>query len=318
MRNRLQHEIATGRVTLPVAIVISLVLWIITYQEKSEVIPFISGSIISYLLIELNTYFDIIRSRSSLPSSVFILLYSSILFLHSYGNGECLILLLFISSFFFLLRSYSSSNKSPDIFHAFIFLSIGCLIEPFLIFAVPIIFISMIQLRCLNIKTFFAGIIGLMTPLWIISGYKLINNQEINIGKWIDSAIYWDTSFYYNIPEIHIISTVIVLLISITSGVTSLTFSLKDKVKTRIIIRTINIMGMGATLLLVAKPAIVNSMLPIIITTGSILYGYILTQIKNKLTYIFMIISFILLAILIISNIIPYYLHISWMQLFSF
>ena len=134
MRNRFQYQIATGRLTLPIAIMLSVILWVITLDDRMEVIPFLTGSIVTYLLIELNTLFALTRSRSSFPSAIFIILYSAAVFLHEYGKGECWMLLLFMGSLYCLLKGYESKNVSSYVFHSFLWLGIGSLIEPDVIF----------------------------------------------------------------------------------------------------------------------------------------------------------------------------------------
>ena len=207
MRNRFQYEIATGRLTLPIAIILSVILWIITLDDKMEIIPFLTGGFVTYLLIELNTSFALVRNRSSLPSALFAILYSSALFLHEYGKGECWILLLFMGSLYCLIRSYESKNASSYIFHSFLWLGIGSLIKPDIIFSAPLLLIVMSQLRSLSIKTFFAGIIGLCTPYWLITGYNLYKGKSIMVLTWFDHIMEWRITDYTNIPLQDIITT---------------------------------------------------------------------------------------------------------------
>ena len=303
MRNRFQYEIATGRLTLPIAIILSVILWIITLDDKMEIIPFLTGGFVTYLLIELNTSFALVRNRSSLPSALFAILYSSALFLHEYGKGECWILLLFMGSLYCLLRSYESKNASSYIFHSFLWLGIGSLIKPDIIFSTPLLLIVMSQLRSLSIKTFFAGIIGLCTPYWLITGYNLYKGESIMVLTWFDHIMEWRITDYTNIPLQDIITTACIFIISVVSGITSIMTSLNDKVKNRIVIGVMNTIGIYETLLVMIKPMMLKSVLPIIITMCAIPFGYTMIQRSGKFTYIFMIVSLVITGIMAIYNV---------------
>lgn len=302
MRNRFQYQIATGRLTLPVAIILSVILWIIGFNDKLEAVSFIIGGLVTYLLVELNTSFALIRSRSSLPSALFAILYSSSLFLHEYGSGECWILLLFMGSLYCLLRSYELKNASSYIFHAFMWLSIAGLIEPGIILSAPLLFITMSQLRALSIKTFFAGIIGLCTPYWVITGYDIYSGNSLMISQWFDNILLWDIDTYRNIPLQNLITTGCIMLLSAVSGIYSMITSQSDKVKNRTIIGVINTIGIYETILVTVQPVMLKSVLPIIITMCALLYGYIMIQKNSRFTYIFMISSFVIIAMMTVYN----------------
>lgn len=307
MRNRFQYHIATGRLTLPVAIILSVILWIIGFNDNMEAVSFLIGGLVTYLLVELNTSFALIRSRSSLPSALFAVLYSASLFLHEYGKGECWILLLFMGSLYCLLRSYESKNASAYIFHAFLWLAIASLIMPGIILSAPLLLITMSQLRALSTRTFFAGIIGLCTPYWIITGYDIYSGSSPMVYTWFDNILKWNIDTYRNIPLQHLITTGCVLLLSAISGIYSIITSQSDKVKNRIIISVINTIGIYETILIIAQPVMLKSVLPIIITMCALLYGYIMIQKNNRFTYIFMIVSFVVTALMAVYYIMSHF-----------
>ena len=69
--NKLQTEIATGRLTLPVVILICLFLWGVSIHSWNELISFISCALTGYMMIEINTAFTLIRTRTMLHVSLF-------------------------------------------------------------------------------------------------------------------------------------------------------------------------------------------------------------------------------------------------------
>ena len=315
MRNRFQYEVATGRTTLPAAVIISLIIWAVTYSDKWELVPFIIGGLTTYSLIELNTTFALIRTRTSLPACFFVLFYSVSLFLHNYGNGECWVLLLLTTLMFGLLRSYDSRFASTNIFHSFLCIGISCLIEPSICLLVPVIYICMAMLRSLSLKTFFAGIIGFGLPFWFIIGYDSINWHELgfNVSSANNTDMFrslygfkevfnWSVAQYSDVSITQWLSLGCVSFLSLFSGVMAFAHSYKDKVRTRIIIRVVILMGTYITLIILVKPVTINSLLPTQIALGGVLYGYIMALISNRFTFVFMILSFILIASIAILN----------------
>lgn len=302
MHNRFQYQIATGRLTLPVAIILSAILWIVAFKDNLEAASFITGGLVTYLLIEFNTSFALIRSRSSLPSALFAILYSSSFFLHEYGKGECWIMLFFMGSLYCMLKSYELKNAPTYIFHAFLWLGIGSLIEPGIILSAPLVFILMFQLRSFSFRNFFAGIIGLCTPYWLITGYNLYSGNSPMFLTWFDNVSEWNINIYRNLPIYQTVTAGCILLLSVVSGINSLIISQNDKVKNRIMIGVINTIGIYETIIMVAQPVMLKSILPIIMAMGSILYGYTMIHKTNKFTYIFMIFSLVIIAIVALNN----------------
>ena len=162
---------AKGRFTFPVAILICLLLRIITGNEWQDVINLLVCALTAYLLIEINTAFTLIRTRSTLHVSFYVFLSTACLFLHSfqYAVFAPLTFLIAISQLF---SSYESPYPAGSIFHAFFFIGLGSLLFPQLLYFVPLFYLGMISFRSLSLKSFFAGLTGLCVPYWLFFGYE--------------------------------------------------------------------------------------------------------------------------------------------------
>ena len=171
-RNRFQYELATGRATLPVTIIICLIMYSITYQEKTDLLSLAIHGAIVYCLIELNTTFSLIRTRTTLHAAIFLFFLSGLPFLHTYSHEQW-IPLLFTVSFSYLFRSYESVYAPIPVFHCFLCLGISSFLLPQVLYFVPLIYFYMIGLRAFTLRTFFAGLIGLLVPYWIALAYHL-------------------------------------------------------------------------------------------------------------------------------------------------
>ena len=174
--NRFQIQVATGRFTLPVVILMCLLLWGTTFQEWSNLMTLIIISFIGYLMIEANTTFTLIRTRSTLPVCIYGWLASSLLFLHPFTWSNW-VPLVFILSVYQLFRSYESPSPTYPIYHAFLLIGLGSLALPqFMVFAL-LLWGSMIPFRAMNGKSFLASLIGLVTPYWFLFGYAFYFDQ---------------------------------------------------------------------------------------------------------------------------------------------
>ena len=120
---------------------------------------------------------------------------------------------------------------------------------------------------------------------------------------WFNHLMEWHITDYANIPLQYLVTTACIFIISAVSGITSIITSLNDKVKNRIIIGVMNTIGIYETLLVVIKPMMLKSVLPIIITMCAILFGYTMIQRSGKFTYIFMIVSLVITGIMAIYNV---------------
>ena len=325
MRYTFQHQIATGRSTFPVAVLISLALWIVPFEDKTELLSLLAGGITSYLLIELNTTFALIRTRTELPSALFLCLYSSLIFLHPYEH-TCWIQLFFMSTLFALFKSYESKRAPIHIFHAYLCLGLGSLFINDLIWLVPLVFIAMIELRSLTPRSFFAGLIGFSLPFWITLGYHLtmdvLGNETVNglgINMMIENHMNifpMNTSWtsikaeYQSLGLVRGVSYGIILLLAIVGTACSKYNSYNDKVRTRSLIAALIPLEIGIVILGLIHPSFVDALLPILIVFAAISYGYLFALVFTRPIY-----NLLLAVLALLVGII--YLNV-WMHFFNF
>ena len=109
-RNRFQYQIATGRGTLPVAVILTLLIWAATsIHDWLNAGSLVAFGFASYLLLETETKFALIRTRTTLPAASFLLLYAAMVFLHE-ASMSCVLPALFILMLLNLFKSYESTH----------------------------------------------------------------------------------------------------------------------------------------------------------------------------------------------------------------
>lgn len=302
VKNRFQYQVATGRITLPVAILLSLTFWGISYQGLESLYSWFIGACVTYLIIELNTTFALIRTRTTLPSSFFIICFSVCPFLHTF-NTYTFLPLLFIGMLFSLFRSFESPYASTTIYHAFCCLGImGCIL-PQLLYLIPILYLLMIQLRSLNARTFFAGILGLLTPYWLGSCYLLYK------GNWMEIFTGFKQRLLPVIPDFnilgweHYLSLGIILVIAILCTAQSLIHTYQDKVQTRILLRILMVLEIIIVAFIVAQPQYFNGLFAMLLACTSIFFGHFFALVFNRFTRICLEIILTLLGIMTLFNV---------------
>ncbi len=299
---------ATGRFTLPVVILICLLLWGSTFQEWNELISLGVTIIIGYVFIETNTTFNLIRTRTSMPVCLYWLIATALFFLHPF-EWTNLVPLVFILATYQLFHSYESVSSSPFIFHSFLFIGLGSIAFPQLLYMVPMLWGSMIPFRAISIKSFLASIIGLMTPYWFVFGYALyFNEMHILLTPLREAAHLYPIDYsHLTLPEIA--SWGFITLLLIVSGFHYWQISYMDKTRTRIYHSYLAIAGFWATLLSILQPVHLCEWLSIQLICTAFLCGHLFSLTRNRFSGIIFIVTFVLYILLMSFNL--------WMQYFN-
>ena len=281
VKNRFQYQVATGRLTLPVAILLSLVFCGISFQGWESLGAWFMCACVTYLIIELNTTFALIRTRTSLPSAFFLVCFSVCPF----------------------LQSFESPSASTTIYHAFCCVGIIGIIVPQTLYLTPVLYLLMIQLRSLNPRTFFAGVLGLLTPYWLGSCYLLYK------GNWLETAREFRQQLIPVISDYNLLgwdqylSLGILLVITLLCTAQSLTQTYQDKVQTRILLRTLMALEIIVIAFILLLPASFNGLFPMLLICASIFFGHFFALVFNRFTQISLWVILALLGIMTLFNV---------------
>ena len=309
-KNRFQYEVATGRATLPVVTILTLFLWTIsTPQLWTNIGSLLSFGIATYLIVETDTKFALIRTRTSLPASLFLLFYAATPFLHTW-NVELLLPILFICMLYSLFQSYESPHASTSIFHAFFWMGLSSLIVPCFAWIAPLIYIHMINLRSPEGKTFFAGIIGFTLPYWFLFGYYLYTDQITSFYPIVSRLIQFDPIDYTTIHISRYILWGTIVILWIIYSIPYLQTAYKDKVQTRILLQVILFMGIWINILIALQPSHIDALLPLSIIPMVFMGGHLFPLTFTRFTRILFIATLVIWLVLCLFNL--------WIHFFNF
>ena len=306
--NRFQIQVATGRFTLPVVILVCLLLWGVTFQTWSDWGSLIISAIIGYLMIEINTAFTLIRTRTALPVCIYWFMASALIFLHAF-RWEDLVPLAFILSISQLFRSFESNSPATPIFHTFFFISLGSVIFPQFLYLVPLFWISMIPFRSISGKSLVASILGILTPYWFLFGYAFYSNELTLFWTPLEEAIHFYPIHYGALTLPEILSWGVITLLLVVSGGHYVSVSYLDKTRTRIFHSFLTIAGLWITICMALQPVHLHILMPIQLICTAFLSGHLFTLTRNRFSGILFIVTFVVFILLMSFNL--------WMQFFN-
>lgn len=307
--NRIQVDIATGRFTLPVVILVCLTLWGASFSQWSDLGTWGIIAFCGYLMIEINTTFTLIRTRTTLPTCIYWFLTSIFFFLHAFEWSN-FAPLAFLLSIINLFMGYESTKSSTHVFHSFLFLGLGSLALPQLLLFTPLLIISTITFRAMNIKSFFASIVGLLTPYWIVFGYAFYQNEMPLFNNIVKEIFNFYPINYSELQITEIIAGVFSTILLIISSIHYFQVAYLDKTRTRIYLSFLAFSGWWTTIIMVLQPQYLHALLPIQLISSAFLTGHLFTLTRNRFSSLFFIVTFILFIALTIFNL--------WMRFFSF
>lgn len=306
--NRFQIQVATGRFTLPVVILICLFLWGITFQDWKDCIYLVITTLIGYLMIEINTAFIMIRTRTTMPVCIFWVIATSMFFLRPF-EWENLVPLAFLLSIYQLFQSYEAASPAIPIYHAFLFVSLGSLIFPPLLYLAPLLWGSMIPFRSISIKSLLASLLGIITPYWFLFGYSFFFDQMPLFLSTLKEMIRFYPIEYGYLTISEIASWSIITLLMIISGFHYWQISYMDKTRTRFNHSFLVIVGLCVTLWISLQPIYLHELIVIQLICAAFLSGHLFTLTRNRFSGILFIVTFVVFILLMSFNL--------WMQLFN-
>lgn len=307
--NRFQIDVATGRFTLPVVILICILLWGTSVTSWAELGSMVIIALTGYLMLEANTTFTLIRTRTALPFCIYWFLSTLFFFLHPF-EWTLLVPLAFWLAIIQLFMSYESSSASTIIFHSFFFIGLGSLVFPQLLYFTPLFFFSMIGFRSLTVKSWFGGLLGLTTPYWFLLGHAFYHDQMHFFYQPLKECVHFYPITYQHLPFNELVSWGIVTILFLVSGIHYLHVSYHDKTRTRIYMSFLVATGFWTTIFMFLQPVHLHVLLPIQMLCTSFLLGHLFTLTRNRFSGIFFVVTFITLILLTFYHL--------WMQYFNF
>ena len=167
-RRWLQNKVAESRLMLPVSVALFIVVRL--FQGVGVSFAAAAAALLclctAAVMLETNVALQILRVRSRLGESLWLLLAAAMPFLYGLGSPAVCAFCL-AAGMGLLLCCYQNRNAVLLVFHSFLFLGAGSLLSPVMIpLALLFYFCLAFLMRAFSWKGLWAGIVGLLTPYW--------------------------------------------------------------------------------------------------------------------------------------------------------
>lgn len=326
MRGRyIQSAITTGRFTFPVAILIACACALVTFfvapiapQENTyplwaaigvqhlplwlnRLLGLLVYLSIGYLLILMNNAFGLVKIRASAQTSIYLLFVAAcppLLYL-SQGN---MVTLFFVLSIWLLFSAYQRLQSSKQLFYSFLLAGTGSLILPQITWLALVLLIGASVSRALNVRSFFAALMGWSVPYWFLFGHAFWYDKiELFYQPFIELTTFCPIDFtLFAHWELAMLGYTFVLFL--ISSIHSFVLSYKDKIRTRVHLRFFILLNFCLYLFVALQPVHCLDLLPLLLVGVSILTSHMFILTNNKASNILLISVLIGLVLLFAYN----------------
>ena len=175
------HKILSGEIlTFSVFIVLAFLARIfagITFDNYEPWVIFILQTGIAILLVLISYEYQIIRGKTFLPATFFMIFTASNPMLYNILIGTvsafAMVLCVIIS-----FKNYHNPKSQTDSFYIALILTVGSVFcWPPLIFFIPLFWVGFWLFRALNVRSFFASLIGIFTIYLLLHTWSVYNND---------------------------------------------------------------------------------------------------------------------------------------------
>lgn len=235
MRERnFRTRITQGVYTLPAAIVIGCLLWLTAgYDNITAWEGFGIVVVVTYLLAELNNRSTLLRIRSRMVSTSFVILMAATPFFYTW-SVDMIPMLCLVAAYFPLFAAYGQARSAGYVFHAALCVGLGSLVYPPMLLLAPVLLFSLaVSLRALSGSSFLALLFGLLLPYWLLLG----------VGVWFDDVqtvfVPYIEAFQFQKPDYsalslpQIVTMAYVTLLAFVAMIHFARVAYNDKIRTR-------------------------------------------------------------------------------------
>ena len=323
---RFQNQVTAGRFTLPAAILISVVCWILsaillpdmevrpssyslwsTFCDfcipawASRIFCFILYCVIGYFLIGLNNAYAIIRMRASVQTGIYFLLIAACPSLQILYPGD-IAAVTFLIAIYFLFKSYQQTRATGTLFNSFLLIGTGSLLFPQLTFFVPVFWLGAYGFQSLHPKSFFASLVGWSVPYWFLLGHAYFYGQmELFYHPFRELVTFQPIQPDFQPWELATIGYLFLLFI--VSAGHCLVAGYEDKIRTRSYLHFLIFLNFCIFVYIGLQPALSTNLLSLLLIGISILTGHLFVLTNSRSSNLFFIFMFVGLFLLFGFNV---------------
>jgi len=295
-RDRLQNRIASSEMTLPVCAILAILVWWFPLGQNlvDYAIGLVIATLIAYVLLEVNNRFQLIRVRSRMVSSTWILFAGATASIHAWHHGT-IVALAFAIAHFFLFNSYEKRQPISDSFHMGLFLGIAILFIPWFVVFVPLFIIHQtIFLRSMTTRCCFATLLGALFPVFVALVPAMLTNDYSCFGNWY--AMFMDIApitgeEYLSLTLQQAVSFALPFLLALLGGLHYLSTSYNDKISVRMLLYILVVNAFIIQIFIALQPKYLELVLPSMLVCSAPLIAHFFALTKSWFTNFLFVLS---------------------------
>lgn len=297
---RFQNKVAESRYALTLMAIYAVGVWYLGGLVENRLflqLAFLTVS--TYLMMELNNSYALIRIYSRMVSCSFLALTSMATFLFP-SLREAIVQLCLITSYTIIFHTYQDKDSPGLIFYAFLCLGIASVLFIQILYFVPLLWLLMgFKMMAFSFRMFCASIVGLITPYWFLAPLSYFTGHFDSLVTHITGIAYFQPLFQYGqFNDHHYITFAFVCLVAIIGTVHYLRTSHMDKIRTQMIYELLMWMNLLTVIFIILQPQHFEILLGIMIVNTSPFIGHFLALTHTRMTNLtFYILIFFILFI---------------------
>ena len=315
-KTRLQNRISGSMFTLPVCAVITLLLWGFTLREGEGIflsrlsftvphlVALVCVALIAYVLVEMNNVNMLIRVRSRLVSSVWLVSAAVVPLLHTYSHGLVAAVCLSVA-YYQLFKTYQAPDSQLNAFHSALMLSAGSLFVPHLLFFLPFfLWHQTVFLRSVTLRSLGAVFLGLAMPFVVVAGYAMVSGDLSFLFRWAETlSLYYAVSSeaYQTLTLQQWASWAVISLWGWIGMVHYLSTSYRDRIQTRMLLYVFVCQFLAIETFVALQPQHLDDWMPLLMVTSAPLTAHFFALTGSRFTnalFLVALLSFCALGVL--------------------
>ncbi len=285
--NRFQNKVSKSSVTLPLCMVLGTLVWFwniavhdLPYSWES-LAAFCAVVLITYLVMETSNKFALLRLRSNMVATVWVVGVALMPMLHHWSAGW-LVALALAGCHYCILHTYQDVLHSViHIFHAFVLLGVAALAVPQMLVLVPLLYwYLLVFMRCMSWRGLWAGVVGFVLPVSIVLGWCIIMGDYTFLVEWAGDLVSvrpfvgesYDWMLDYRNTRALLLA--VFALLSFTGIVHYLRNYYNDKIRTRMYLYIYTGQTIVCWLMILCLPSRLDFFVPSLVLSGSTMVAH--------------------------------------------
>lgn len=151
-----------------------------------------SGLCAALMMVWMNRAYNILRSLTWLVAGMLLVMLTGTPSLSGSLYGGTAVMWVMLAGGALLFSVFDNQGGQRRVFLAFLLVAAAAIVWRSAALYVPVLLIGCMQMRIFSLRTLLAALLGMITPVWILVGFQLIDPQALLIHNF---AFAWNATF---------------------------------------------------------------------------------------------------------------------------